>query len=943
MNIDDIISNLNYENMNIDNYAYIDTKIDFEIKKKIYKESLVKKKNIYFKFTPFLYKKDKKIIRDKIKEKNFITQKKNEIKKIKIPDISKLKQELDKQEEKLNQLITKFNEIYNNFQTIRTEIYDFIIFRYKYNTTLNIYDIIIKNYFSEKNLYEENIKSFLKNLNLNNIINNNIKEEEEKKEEKEKKIDEFIKDLNKKYLKIIDDEYLIYYNLISSYNNKIEKIEEIYEFIEEDNKIIINFDNNDNIYVDQIKKEKENLEKDVKKLEEDVKENYEYILKIEKDVKENYEYILKNSNKDAESILYNILIYKKVLNLNDDIQLYELLKNMKILENEYELLYNEKKKKILENKYELLYNEKEKLININIINNDNDIKNIYDTYENLIKTRIDININDDYIIKIYKEINNYNILLDDTIEIDDDNIKNYFYILYLKKKYLIEYEKNKKKIEDSKIILKNNLQKKLKTPYFVRENLNYINLFKINDKTPINLGTYEVSGEQVDKKKFEIILCSKSDYEKKIDEINGYYNFNHNNIFYIEIYDKKKISDNMEKKYSYFVGENILQQDGYIYTKEFNFITNSEIKDYKTDEDYYEGYIKPIKDIDNPKLLDYICEYNFYPFIINTFILYNKYLSKFNRKLKIKFKNANQVKEKIDNVVNNIKEEDINKLNDELQKHKKDFNVLISKYLSSKNNFIDSLEKIITYKRIEINKIKTKKKINDIEITEDKNYLNIQIKKIKEKIEEDKKKIEEDKKKIEKEIIKKEIIEKEIDIKKKEEDIKKKEELIKILNLYIEISEITNDIKIIRDLKEKINIKNSIIQKYNEKHNINIQIEDKEYDINEFKDIILFLQWKDINYDSLVDNINIVIKNLHTIESIDLKSINLESIDSQYKKTINDIYNKENKTLSEYFFSCIIYDIIKNNYNKYKEKQYLCIDNFYVDTLNNNLYIDRIF
>ena len=100
--------------------------------------------------------------------------------------------------------------------------------------------------------------------------------------------------------------------------------------------------------------------------------------------------------------------------------------------------------------------------------------------------------------------------------------------------------------------------------------------------------------------------------------------------------------------------------------------------------------------------------------------------------------------------------------------------------------------------------------------------------------------------------------------------------------------------------------------------------------------------WKDINYDSLVDDI-VIINNFDTMESINLKSIDLKSIDSQYKITIKDIYNKTNKTLLEYFFSCIIYDIINNKYNNYKEQQYLCIDNFYVDTLNNNLYIDRIF
>ena len=65
-----------------------------------------------------------------------------------------------------------------------------------------------------------------------------------------------------------------------------------------------------------------------------------------------------------------------------------------------------------------------------------------------------------------------------------------------------EYEKEKKKIEDSKTKLKEELQKKLKTEYFVREDLDYINLFKINDKTPIDLGTYEVFEERVNPTEF---------------------------------------------------------------------------------------------------------------------------------------------------------------------------------------------------------------------------------------------------------------------------------------------------------------------------------------------------------------------------------------------------------------------------------------------------------
>ena len=73
------------------------------------------------------------------------------------------------------------------------------------------------------------------------------------------------------------------------------------------------------------------------------------------------------------------------------------------------------------------------------------------------------------------------------------------------------------------------------------------------------------------------------------------------------------------------------------------------ITDYNTSEDYYEGYIKKIieKDILNDKLLSYISTYNFYPFITETFILYNKYLSIFGRKLNIKVKDADGLNTKI--------------------------------------------------------------------------------------------------------------------------------------------------------------------------------------------------------------------------------------------------------------------------------------------------------
>ena len=132
-------------------------------------------------------------------------------------------------------------------------------------------------------------------------------------------------------------------------------------------------------------------------------------------------------------------------------------------------------------------------------------------------------------------------------------------------------------------------------------------------------------------------MCSITDYNEKINKINKNYDFKDNNIFFIKIYDKSKILNNMKKKYSYFENENILQEDSYIYTKEFNFITNSIITDYNTSEDYYEGYIKKI--INENKLLDYI-KFNFiHTNIIKIIILYNKYLSIFNKKLIIKIQN----------------------------------------------------------------------------------------------------------------------------------------------------------------------------------------------------------------------------------------------------------------------------------------------------------------
>jgi len=106
------------------------------------------------------------------------------------------------------------------------------------------------------------------------------------------------------------------------------------------------------------------------------------------------------------------------------------------------------------------------------------------------------------------------------------------------------------------------------------------------------------------------------------------------------------------------------------------------------------------------------------------------------------------------------------------------------------------------------------------------------------------------------------------------------------------------------------------------------------------------LEWININYDSLINNIVIIDSSKkENIElNININNLTEKSIDLQYIKTINEINNKKNKTLSEYFFLCIISDILQNSYNDYKNLKYLCIDNFYVDTLNlNNLYIDRIF
>lgn len=53
MNIDDIILNLSYEDMNINNYADIDNEINYKIIKKIFESYHVENKDIYFRFFPF--------------------------------------------------------------------------------------------------------------------------------------------------------------------------------------------------------------------------------------------------------------------------------------------------------------------------------------------------------------------------------------------------------------------------------------------------------------------------------------------------------------------------------------------------------------------------------------------------------------------------------------------------------------------------------------------------------------------------------------------------------------------------------------------------------------------------------------------------------------------------------------------------------------------------
>ena len=244
------------------------------------------------------------------------------------------------------------------------------------------------------------------------------------------------------------------------------------EYVEEDSCIIIDIK-----LEEEKKKLKLKLEEEKKKLEEEIRQLNEEIIQLNEEIIkykkiENY----KEEEKGViQSYIFNKHEINKILNDGKDVdidvekELFNILETRDLLKSENEIY-------------------------------DDNIKIIYDKYQSLIKIKFDIVKKQKSLREKYANKNNLEKLLNNKTQINNELINKYYNILITKNKYENEYENNKKEIEDSKTKLRDNLREKLKTEYFVREDLDYINLFKINDKTPIDLGTYEVPGELVDKK-----------------------------------------------------------------------------------------------------------------------------------------------------------------------------------------------------------------------------------------------------------------------------------------------------------------------------------------------------------------------------------------------------------------------------------------------------------